>query len=186
MTEIFPYFSLVKKSLDQCKIAKHWFWRAFKIQDTTKQGMVWLKWIIPKIAGVHDLLAERLTRQHTDGTWPGPKIRHEIQAVQETKHPTALSHPVRPVRFTNSVYVSFPRWISFISNLVQIPALAHKRFLWKQNLSKTTAVSDCQGGEIIELRASKKHLVGCQNKLICMWMFVCCLSTQIKIYSKAH
>ena len=117
MTEIFPYFSLVKKSLDQCKIAKHWFWRAFKIQDTTKQGMVWLKWIIPKIAGVHDLLAERLTRQHTDGTWPGPKIRHEIQAVQETKHPTALSHPLRPVQFTNSVYFSFPRWISFAQAL---------------------------------------------------------------------
>ena len=78
--------------------------------------MVWLKWIIPKIAGVHDLLAERLTRQHNDGTW-GPKIRHEIQAVQETKHPTALSHPVRPVQFTNSVYFSFPRWISFAQAL---------------------------------------------------------------------
>ena len=117
MTEIFPYFSLVKKSLDQCKIAKHWFWRAFKIQDTTKQGMVWLKWIIPKIAGVHDLLAERLTRQHTDGTWPGPKIRHEIQAVQETQHPTTFSHSVRPIQFTNSVYFSFPRWISFAQAL---------------------------------------------------------------------
>ena len=140
MTEIFPYFSLVKKSLDQCKIAKHWFWRAFKIQDTTKQGMVWLKWIIPKIAGVHDLLAERLTRQHTDGTWPGPKIRHEIQAVQETKHPTALSHPVRPVQFTNSVHFSLPRWISFISNLVQIPALAHN---FAQSLSlETKSIKD--------------------------------------------
>ena len=53
------------------------------------------------------------------------KMRHEIQAVQETQHPTALSHAVRPIQFTDGVYFSFPRWISFISSVAQIPALTH-------------------------------------------------------------